>query len=163
MNNRPVVITKDVMKTYEQGGFEIHAVNKVSLEISHGAFLSLCGPSGSGKTTLLNLIGGLDRPTSGLIEIAGQNLSDLSETELADLRLNKLGFVFQAYNLIPVLTAQENVEFVMQLQGIPRKERSEKARSLLDEIGLEGLHNRKPGELSGGTATACSSCKSYCN
>ena len=146
----PVVKLVDVTRTYEQGGETIYAVDNVSFEIKKGSFISLCGPSGSGKTTLLNLIGGLDSPDSGQIYVGDNLITDLSESELADLRLNKLGFVFQAYNLVPVLSAEENVEFVMQLQGVARSVRREKARSLLKEIGLESMEKRLPGELSGG-------------
>ena len=140
----------NVCKTYTQGQSEIKALDEVSLDVNAGAFISLCGPSGSGKTTLLNLIGSLDLPDRGNILIDGQLISSLSETQRAELRLNHIGFVFQSYNLIPVLTAKENVEFIMQLQGIDAKSRSESALEILDEVGLGGMENRRPGELSGG-------------
>jgi putative ABC transport system ATP-binding protein len=127
-----------------------YAVNAVSLAISPGEFLSLSGPSGSGKTTLLNLLSGLDTPTSGEVTLAGQRLGALDRDALADLRLNRVGFVFQAYNLIPVLSARENVEFIMQLQGVPARARREQAKVMLEEVGLNGLEERRPGQLSGG-------------
>ena len=115
-----------------------------------GEFVSLAGPSGSGKSTLLNLIGGLDRPTSGDIEVDGQILNSLNERQLADMRLHRLGFVFQAYNLVPVLSARENVEFILQLQGVAASQRREVAMDLLKSVGLAELANRRPSELSGG-------------
>lgn len=144
------VICRRLAKTYQQDAIEVHALSEVDLDVPKGDFVCLSGPSGSGKTTLLNLIGGLDAPTSGEITVAGQRVDLMSRAELASMRLKHLGFVFQAYNLIPVLTAQENVEFVMQLQGIDRKERRAKARAILKEVGLEGLENRRPAKLSGG-------------
>lgn len=145
-----IVHVKDVVKTYEQGKVQITALGGVSLEIPRSDFLALAGPSGSGKTTLLNLIGGLDRADSGRIELDGKDLSEMNESGLAELRLHRVGFVFQAYNLIPVLSAVENVEYVMLLQGVPARERREKARSILNDVGLEGLYDRRPAELSGG-------------
>jgi putative ABC transport system ATP-binding protein len=150
MSSELIVQVKDIIKTYEQGKIQITALGGVSLDIPRGDFLALAGPSGSGKTTLLNLIGGLDRADSGRIELGGKDLSSLNESELADLRLYHVGFVFQAYNLIPVLSAVENVEYVMLLQGVPSKERRERARSILGDVGLEGMYNRRPAELSGG-------------
>ena len=144
------VICRKLAKTYRQDAIEVHALSEVDLDVPKGDFVCLSGPSGSGKTTLLNLIGGLDAPTSGEITVAGQRVDLMSRAELASMRLKHLGFVFQAYNLIPVLTAQENVEFVMQLQGIDRKERRAKAQAILKEVGLEGLENRRPAKLSGG-------------
>jgi putative ABC transport system ATP-binding protein len=137
-------------KTYQQGRVTIPALVDVDLKIPKGDFACLSGPSGSGKTTLLNLLSGLDTPTSGEIEIDGQRVDKMNRSALADMRLHKIGFVFQAYNLIPVLSAQENVEFVMQLQGVNSSERARKARAILKEVGLEGLENRRPGDLSGG-------------
>jgi putative ABC transport system ATP-binding protein len=122
----------------------------VSIEIEQGGFVCLSAPSGGGKTTLLNAIGGLDIPDSGEVWIAGQRIDEMSKGALADLRLSSIGFVFQAYNLIPVLTAQENVEFVMQVQGIPAAERRDKSLAILDEVGLKGLEGRRPAEMSGG-------------
>jgi putative ABC transport system ATP-binding protein len=144
------VICRRLAKIYQQDAIEVHALSEVDLDVPKGDFVCLSGPSGSGKTTLLNLIGGLDAPTSGEITVAGQRVDLMSQAELASMRLNHLGFVFQAYNLIPVLTAQENVEFVMQLQGMDGKERRTRARAILKEVGLEGLENRRPAKLSGG-------------
>jgi len=140
----------DLCKNYQQGDAVIKALDHVSLDIGHGSFICLSGPSGSGKTTLLNMIGGLDTLDSGEIEIDGQRVDLLSKGPLADLRLHCIGFVFQAYNLIPVLTAQENVEFVMQVQGVPAKERKAKSLDILREVGLDGMENRRPSQLSGG-------------
>jgi len=145
-----IVECKDVVKTYQQGKITVQALRGVSLEVEKGGFVALCGPSGSGKTTLLNLIGGLDRPQSGRVSVDGQDLGSLSQGQLAEMRLHKVGFVFQAYNLIPVLSAVENVEFVMLLQGVPSGERRQRAREILDEVGLEGKYDRRPSELSGG-------------
>jgi putative ABC transport system ATP-binding protein len=140
----------DLCKTYRQGDQDIKALDHVSIEIAKGDFVCLSAPSGGGKTTLLNAIGGLDIPDSGEVYIAGKRIDQLSKGELADVRLKQIGFVFQAYNLIPVLTAQENVEFVMQVQGVPSLERVEKSLAILKEVGLEGLENRRPAEMSGG-------------
>jgi putative ABC transport system ATP-binding protein len=140
----------DLCKTYRQGDQDIKALDHVSIEVAKGGFVCLSAPSGGGKTTLLNAIGGLDIPDSGEVYIAGQRVDNLSKGELADLRLKQIGFVFQAYNLIPVLSAIENVEFVMQVQGVASAERKQKARSILQEVGLEGLENRRPAEMSGG-------------
>ena len=145
-----IVECVDVVKTYQQGKVEVHALNGVSLSVRKGGFLAVAGPSGSGKTTLLNLIGGLDHANSGRIVVDGNDYSGMGQSQLATLRLNKVGFVFQAYNLIPVLSALENVEYVMLLQGVPAAERRERAESILDEVGLEGIHHRRPAELSGG-------------
>jgi putative ABC transport system ATP-binding protein len=146
----PAVVCRHVGKTYAQAAVSVHALADINLEIPHKDFACLSGPSGSGKTTLLNLIGGLDRPTTGEIVIAGQRIDTLDGAALARLRLHRIGFVFQAYNLIPVLSARENVEFVMQLQGVPAARRAQKARAILAEVGLEGLEDRRPAELSGG-------------
>jgi putative ABC transport system ATP-binding protein len=140
----------DVSKTYHQGRIEIHALNKVNLSITKGEFVAVAGPSGSGKTTLLNLVGGLDRVDGGSIVVDGNAFDQMSQSQLANLRLHKVGFVFQAYNLIPVLSAVENVEFVMLLQGIPANERRQRAEAILDDVGLEGKYDRRPAELSGG-------------
>jgi putative ABC transport system ATP-binding protein len=140
----------DLCKTYRQGDQDIKALDHVSIEVAKGGFVCLSAPSGGGKTTLLNAIGGLDIPDSGEVYIAGQRVDNLSKGDLADLRLKQIGFVFQAYNLIPVLSAIENVEFVMQVQGVAAAERKEKARSILQEVGLEGLENRRPAKMSGG-------------
>lgn len=140
----------DLCKTYRQGDQDIKALDHVSIEIAKGGFVCLSAPSGGGKTTLLNAIGGLDIPDSGEVYVAGQRIDNLSKGDLADLRLMQIGFVFQAYNLIPVLTARENVEFVMQVQGVPAAERKEKAHAILKEVGLAGLENRRPAAMSGG-------------
>ncbi|MCG8588522.1 MAG: ABC transporter ATP-binding protein [Proteobacteria bacterium] len=145
-----LVEAKAVTKVFETRGVETQALRGVDLEIGPGEFMALAGPSGSGKTTLLNLLGALDRPTTGEIWLDGQNLADLSSTELSELRLHKLGFVFQAYNLIPVFTAAENVEFVLELQGVAAAERRERATALLGEVGLGGLESKHPLEMSGG-------------
>ncbi|MGI9249229.1 MAG: ABC transporter ATP-binding protein [Woeseiaceae bacterium] len=140
----------DLCKTYRQGDQDIKALDHVSIEIEQGGFVCLSAPSGGGKTTLLNAIGGLDIPDSGEVWISERRIDELSKGELADLRLSSIGFVFQAYNLIPVLTAQENVEFVMQVQGIRAAERREKSLAILEEVGLKGLEDRRPAEMSGG-------------
>jgi len=145
-----IVETVDVKKTYQQGKVEVTALGGVSLSIQKGSFVALAGPSGSGKTTMLNMIGGLDTPDSGSIAVNGNTLETMSQTELASLRLHNIGFIFQAYNLVPVLSALENVEFVMLLQGISSAERRDRAMSILDDVGLEGTYNRRPAELSGG-------------
>jgi putative ABC transport system ATP-binding protein len=140
----------DVQKTYRQGQIEINALKDISLAIEKGEFLAVAGPSGSGKTTLLNLIGGLDVSDAGSIIVNGYAFDQMSQSQLARLRLHQVGFVFQAYNLIPVLSAVENVEFVMLLQGVPANERHNRARAILDDVGLEGKYDRRPSELSGG-------------
>jgi putative ABC transport system ATP-binding protein len=140
----------DLCKTYRQGDQDIKALDHVSIEVAKGGFVCLSAPSGGGKTTLLNAIGGLDIPDSGEVYVDEQRIDNLSKGDLADLRLRQIGFVFQAYNLIPVLSAEENVEFVMQVQGVPAAERSEKTRAILKEVGLEGLENRRPADMSGG-------------
>jgi len=144
------VICRRLSKTYHQDAIAVRALSEVDLDVPKGDFVCLSGPSGSGKTTLLNLIGGLDAPTSGEITVDGQRVDLMTQAQLATMRLKHLGFVFQAYNLIPVLTGQENVEFVMQLQGIGRKERRARAQAILKEVGLERLENRRPAKLSGG-------------
>jgi putative ABC transport system ATP-binding protein len=146
----PIATARGVTRVYKQGALDVHALRGVDLDIEAGAFLALCGPSGSGKTTLLNLFGALDRPTAGEITIEGQELSKMTRKELSILRRDRIGFVFQAYNLMPVLTAYENAEMVMWVQGVPEAERREKVLAILAEVGLEGLEDRKPTELSGG-------------
>ena len=140
----------DLCKTYHQGDEDIKALDHVSIDIDKGGFVCLSAPSGGGKTTLLNAIGGLDRPDSGEVYVAGQRIDNLSKGALAELRLRQIGFVFQAFNLIPVLTAQENVEFVMQVQGVAAGDRSKLALEILDEVGLAGLEDRLPADMSGG-------------
>ncbi|HYA37037.1 MAG TPA: ABC transporter ATP-binding protein [Candidatus Methylomirabilis sp.] len=146
----PTVVCRSVSKVYRQDAVAVQALADINLEIPRLDFVCLSGPSGSGKSTLLNLIGGLDRPTGGEIYVDGNRVDRMEKGELAELRLRRIGFVFQAYNLIPVLTARENVEFVMQLQGVPAAERGAKAREILKEVELDGLEERRPGELSGG-------------
>ncbi len=145
-----IVRLQDIVKTYQQGKVEVHAVNGVSLEIRKGDFAALCGPSGSGKTSLLNLIGGLDVPSSGEVWVEGVNLASLNKTELSTVRKNRIGFVFQAYNLIPVMTAYENAEFVLNLQGVSEEECRDRVMQTLKAVGLEGLEKRRPDEMSGG-------------
>ena len=140
----------DVKKSYRQGEIDIHALRNISLVIEKGEFTAVAGPSGSGKTTLLNLVGGLDASDAGSIMVAGNAIDKMSQSRLADLRLHKIGFVFQAYNLIPVLSAAENVEFVMLLQGLNAHERQQRAKAILDDVGLAGKYDRRPAELSGG-------------
>jgi len=145
-----IVNLQEVTKDYGQGQALTHALRGVNLVIEPGEFTAMAGPSGSGKSTLLNIMGGLDRPTSGRVEVDGREISDLSNTELGLLRRDRLGFIFQSYNLIPVLTALENAEYVLMLQGIPTTERRARVREVLAEVGLEGLENRFPRQLSGG-------------
>jgi putative ABC transport system ATP-binding protein len=140
----------DLCKTYRQGDQDIKALDHVNLEIESGGFVCLSAPSGGGKTTLLNAIGGLDIPDSGEVWISGKRIDTLKKGDLAKLRLSKIGFVFQAYNLIPVLTARENVEFVMQIQGLSLSERKSRSKMILEEVGLAGLEDRRPSEMSGG-------------
>lgn len=137
-------------KTFKQGDEIITGLDQVDIAIDEGEFVCLSGPSGSGKTTLLNAIGGLDTPDSGEIHMDGIRVDQLAKGPLADMRLHNIGFVFQAYNLIPVLTAKENVEFVMQIQGVAAEERAEKARAILKEVSLDGMDDRRPAQLSGG-------------
>ena len=144
------VRVEKLTKVYRQDSIAVTALRDVDLEIAAGEFVALVGPSGSGKSTLLNLLGGLDRPTSGRLWVADAELGTMSRRALAGLRLRKIGFVFQEYNLIPVLSALENVEYVMLLQGVADEERRRRAMAILNEVGLAGLENRRPGELSGG-------------
>jgi len=140
----------DLCKTYRQGEEDIKALDHVSIEIDEGGFVCLSAPSGGGKTTLLNAIGGLDKPDSGKVYIGDRRIDNLSKGELAELRLRQIGFVFQAYNLIPVLTARENIEFVMQVQGVTAVARRKLALEILEEVGLAGLEDRRPADMSGG-------------
>jgi len=146
----PAVRTNRVWKVFEQEAEEVTAVRDVSLTIARGEFTALAGPSGSGKTTLLNVIGGLTRATRGQVDVAGQDISGMTNQELARLRLEQVGFVFQAYNLLPVLTALENAEFPMLLQGVDAEERRARVQELFHRTGMDGLEDRRPGKLSGG-------------
>jgi putative ABC transport system ATP-binding protein len=146
----PILEARDLVKVYASRGVETRALDGVDLCVGEGEFAALAGPSGSGKTTLLNLLGALDAPTSGDVLLDGEALAELSSRELAERRLRKLGFVFQAYNLIPVLSARENVEFVMELQNVPAAERRERAQALLRDVGLAELAAKRPLEMSGG-------------
>jgi len=145
-----IVDIKGLEKTYQQGKVQVRALRGVDLEIETGEFTAICGPSGSGKTTLLNLIGALDSPSKGTVTVAGQDLAKMSAGQLAKLRLNKVGFVFQAYNLVPVLSAWENAEFVMLLQGVSAAERKKRLDAIFEQVGLQGMEKRRPSELSGG-------------
>ena len=145
-----IVEVKDLKKDYRQGDIVVHALSGVDLSVDEGEFTALMGPSGSGKTTLLNLIGGLDAPSSGHVVVDGTDLATIGGGGRSKMRLQRLGFVFQAYNLIPVLSAYENAEFVLLLQGVPEKERRERVMRVLKEVGLEGMEKRRPSELSGG-------------
>ena len=145
-----IIKLEGLVKDYGQGGAVTHALRGVDLVLESGEFTAMAGPSGSGKSTLLNIIGGLDRPTAGRVEVEGREVTDMSRTELSRLRRDRIGFIFQAYNLIPVLTVMENAEYVLMLQGRPREERQERVRGILRDVGLEGLEHRFPRELSGG-------------
>ena len=145
-----VIETNNLIKIYQQGDIEVKALNDVSINFQQGEFTAIVGPSGSGKTTFLNSIGGLDTPTSGKVVINDTDISNLKSNELIDFRLRNIGFVFQAYNLIPVLTAKENVEFIMLMQGDSASDRKSRAEELLNAVGLSDQINRRPGQLSGG-------------
>lgn len=145
-----IIKATNVSKTYHTTAVPVHAVNNVSLEIQEGEFTAIVGPSGCGKTTLLNILGGLDHPTSGKVEIGGVDITSMKDSELIDFRLKNIGFVFQAYNLIPVLTAIENVEFIMLLQKRDKKEREARAKQLLREMDISDKADQRPGQLSGG-------------
>jgi len=148
--NNAIVELQDVSRIYRQGQVQVKAVNNLSLKIARGDFAALCGPSGSGKTTVLNLIGGLDIPTSGRVFLENRELGTLSRSEIAHIRRDRIGFVFQSYNLIPVMTAYENAEFVLKLQGAPEQSCHERVMNILDKVGLKGLESRRPDEMSGG-------------
>jgi putative ABC transport system ATP-binding protein len=146
----PIVTVRDVTREYQQGTVTVRALRGVDLDIEPGEFTALMGPSGSGKTTLLNVIGALDEPTSGTVVVDGHDLSTMSPGEKSDLRLTRLGFIFQSYNLIPVLSAFENAEFVLSLRGMPAEERKQRVMETLASVGLQGMEHRRPNELSGG-------------
>lgn len=145
-----IIQISDLYKIYDEKTVPVHALNGVNLTINEGEFTAIVGPSGSGKTTLLNMIGGLDVPTKGKVVINGTDVGSLKSGKLIDFRLHNIGFVFQAYNLIPVLTAIENVAFIMQLQGMPKDKRQRRAKELLDAVGIGDKANQRPGKLSGG-------------
>lgn len=145
-----IVQLNHLSRHYQQGEVIVKAVDDISLTIESGDFAAICGPSGSGKTSILNLIGGLDRPNSGEVWLEGVDLSGQSAAELAEIRQNRIGFVFQAYNLIPVMTAFENAAFVLDLQGISKQEKQQRVMEVLASVGLQGLEHRRPDEMSGG-------------
>lgn len=145
-----IVELSHLSRHYQQGEVIVKAVDDVSLTIDKGDFAAICGPSGSGKTSILNLIGGLDKPTSGDIRLEGVNLSEQTAAALAKIRQDRIGFVFQAYNLIPVMSAFENAAFVLDLQGVDKKQKTERVMSILKAVGLQGLEQRRPDEMSGG-------------
>jgi putative ABC transport system ATP-binding protein len=145
-----LIVSKNVKKDYSQDSIVVHAVRGVNLTISEGEFTAIVGPSGSGKTTFLNLISGLDSPTEGEVWLNGRLISEMSGNKLSDFRRDNIGFVFQAYNLIPVLNVEENVEYVMMLQNVPKEERHKRVSRILAELGLEGYNDRFPNQLSGG-------------
>ena len=149
-SQNPIVQVRGLTRTYLQGKVTVNALRGVDLDVGRGEFTALMGPSGSGKTTLLNLVGGLDSPDAGSVVVDGRELTRLSPGELADLRLAHIGFVFQSYNLIPVLSAAENAEFVLVLRGVPAAERAARGKETLAAVGLAGLEQRRPDELSGG-------------
>jgi len=149
-DSQPIVRLEQVCKTYLQGKIAVDAVKNVSLDIQKGDFAALCGPSGSGKTSILNIIGALDLPNSGNVIVDGVNLASLSRSACAEIRKNRIGFVFQSYNLIPVMTAYENAAFVLDLQNHSQQDIHQRVMEVLKEVGLEGLEHRKPDEMSGG-------------
>jgi putative ABC transport system ATP-binding protein len=145
-----IIEVQNLHKTYTETEVEVKAINGIDLSFAEGEFTAIVGPSGCGKTTFLNMIGGLDAPTSGKVFINGTDISTFSSSKMIDFRLNNIGFVFQAYNLIPVLTAKENAEFIMQLQGKPKAERDRRIAELFEAIGIAGKENIRPSRLSGG-------------
>ena len=150
MGAEPIISLRDVTKVYRQGSVDVHALRGLTMDVEAGEFTAICGPSGSGKTTMLNLIGALDAMTSGSIVLEGRELASLNKKELSELRRDRIGFVFQAYNLMPVLTAYENAEMVLWVQGVDGPSRRERVMGLLEQVGLKGMENRRPSELSGG-------------
>ena len=146
----PVIYTDQVVRRFGEGAALVTAVGGVSLTVERGEFAALVGPSGSGKSTLLNLIGGLDEPDEGHIALAGMNLTSMSSAEMSDFRRDHIGFIFQSYNLIPVLSAAENIEYIMLLQGLAARDRRKRVDEMLKMVGLDGLGHRRPAELSGG-------------
>ena len=145
-----ILRTENVMKTYMSGEIEVTALNKINISIKKGEFTAIAGPSGSGKSTLLNLLSGLDRPSSGKVFIDQKPISDMSGNQLSDFRRDHIGFIFQSYNLIPVLTVKENIEYIMLIQGIPESERAQRVNDVLKDVGLTTMGDRRPAQLSGG-------------
>ena len=145
-----VIKVENITKVYTETAVPVHALNGVSFEIQEGEFTAIVGPSGCGKTTLLNILGGLDHPTSGRVEISNIDITEMKDSDLINFRLNNIGFVFQAYNLIPVLTTLENVEFIMLLQKVDKKKRRKRSMDLLEQMGIAEKANQRPSELSGG-------------
>ncbi len=145
-----IIHTEHIEKIYDDDGVPVHALHNVTFSIQKGEFLAIAGPSGSGKTTLLNIIGALDKPTNGEVILDGDKLTDKQKGTLSTLRLNKIGFVFQAYNLIPVLSAMENIEFKMMLLNIPEQVRREQSMKIMEELGIAELAHKRPNEMSGG-------------
>ena len=150
VESKDIIVTEGVTKVYAADGIPVNALNGIDLTIESGEFTALVGPSGSGKTTFLNIISGLDSPTEGKVWLASRLLSEMSGNELSDFRRDNIGFIFQAYNLIPVLTVEENVEYIMLLAGVPKAERHERVITMLETVGLKGVTNRTPTQLSGG-------------
>lgn len=148
--NHFIVETRNVTKTYHDNGVDVQAVRGIDLNIENGEFTAIVGPSGSGKTTFLNIISGLDTPTGGEVLLDGRDLSAMRGRDLSDFRRDHIGFIFQAYNLVPVLRVEENVEYIMMLQGVPRDERHRRVKEILDDVGLSGMADRLPTKLSGG-------------
>jgi putative ABC transport system ATP-binding protein len=146
----PALQLIDVSRVFRQGDQEVRAMDRVSVRLDRGEFVALAGPSGSGKTTLLNVAGGLDRPDTGRVLVGGRDLGTLSADQLARLRLEHVAYIFQGYNLVPVLSAEENAEFILLLRGVPRAERRARVRTLLGKVGLAGMEDRRPAQLSGG-------------
>lgn len=145
-----VIVTESVIKVYDADGIPVNALNGVDLTIQSGEFTAIVGPSGSGKTTFLNIISGLDAPTEGKVWLSGKVLSEMGGNELSDFRRDNIGFIFQAYNLIPVLTVEENVEYIMLLAGVPKTERHDRVVAMLETVGLKDVEDRLPTQLSGG-------------
>lgn len=148
--NGNIIVTEGLTKTYSDEGVPVPAVRGVDLAIRSGEFTAIVGPSGSGKTTFLNIISGLDKATEGRVWLRGQLISEMNARKLSDFRRDNIGFIFQAYNLIPVLTVEENIEYIMLLQGVPKKERHERVMRILKDVGLEGFEERRPPQISGG-------------